>query len=239
MKRKFCIFLVLVLSAIIFVSSFILITGILRDKEEEYLFEIIAEHIEEEQPNVENRLAELKKQNCDFAAWLSIPDTNIDYPVMQTPNNQDYYLYKNFNKEYSRYGTPYLQANCNISSSDNLIVYGHNMRTKAMFHDLTLYKDISFYKEHRLIYFDTPESEQTYEIIAVFKTVAYSNEAFEYNTFVSASDEQEYREYVKKCKSLSLYDTGLSAEYGEQLLTLSTCEYSQTNGRIVVVAKKV
>lgn len=231
--------LCLVLVAIISTCTFILVSELKCDKEEEKLFVIIAEQVDEDSPYVTDKFAELYEQNNDFVGWLSIPDTLIDYPVMQTKDIPNYYLYRNFNKEYSRYGTPYLQENCDISKSDNLIVYGHNMKTKMMFYDLSLYKDISFYEEHKFVYFDTQESKQTYEIFAVFKTIAYSSNSFQYNTFVNASDENDFREYVKTCKSLSLYDTGLSAEYGDKLLTLSTCDYSTKDGRLVVVAKKV
>lgn len=239
MKRKFCYILCLVLVAIISTCTFFLISEIISDKKEEKLFEIISEKVDESNAYSNDRLAELYIQNNDFVGWLSIPDTVIDYPVMQTKDKPNYYLCRNFNKEYSRYGTPYLQENCDISKSDNLIVYGHNMKTKMMFYDLSLYQDISFYEKHKLVYFDTQENKQTYEIFAVFKTVAYTSNSFQYNTFVNATDENEFREYVKTCKSLSLYDTGLSAEYGDKLLTLSTCDYSTKDGRLVIVAKKV
>ena len=78
-----------------------------------------------------------------------------------------------------------------------------------------------------------------YEVIAVFKTVAYESNSFEYYSFVNASTEDDYRAYIEKCKALSLYDTGIDAQYGDKLITLSTCEYSQDNGRFVVVAKLV
>lgn len=100
-------------------------------------------------------------------------------------------------------------------------------------------KDKDFYEEHKTIHFDTLTEQAEYEIVAVFKTVAYSSEGFRYYDFVNAEDEEGFNTYIAKCKDLALYDTGVSAEYGDKLITLSTCEYSAQNGRLVVVAKKV
>ena len=108
-----------------------------------------------------------------------------------------------------------------------------------MFGALEEYKSQSFYEEHKSVQFDTLTQHNEYEVIAVFKTVAYSSEGFRYYDFVNAEDEDEFNAYVEKCKELALYDTGVTAEYGDRLITLSTCEYSAQNGRLVVVAKKV
>ena len=107
-----------------------------------------------------------------------------------------------------------------------------------MFGVLESYKDKSFYEEHKTIQFDTLTEQAEYEIIAVFKTVAYSSEGYRYYDFVDAENEDEFNAYVGKCRELALYDTGVTAEYGDRLITLSTCEYSAQNGRLVVVAKK-
>jgi len=182
---------------------------------------------------------ELFLQNSDMVGWIKIDGTNINYPVMQTPNNPNYYLKHNFYKEYSDLGVPYVQENCNIATSDNLIIYGHHIRGQKMFGALESYKAKSFYEGNRIIQFDTLTEHAEYEIIAVFKTVAYSSSGYRYYDFVDAEDESSFDAYVDKCRELSLYDTGVTAEYGDRLITLSTCEYSANNGRLVVVAKKV
>ena len=107
-----------------------------------------------------------------------------------------------------------------------------------MFGALEDYKSQSFYEEHKTIQFDTLTEQAEYEIIAVFKTVAYSAQGYRYYDFVDAENEEEFDAFVGKCKELALYDTGVTAEYGDRLITLSTCEYSRTNGRLVIVAKK-
>ena len=152
---------------------------------------------------------------------------------------QEFYLKHYFEKDYSDLGTPYVQENCDIAESDNLVIYGHHIKGGKMFGALEDYKSKSFYEEHKTIQFDTLTEQAEYEIVAVFKTVAYSSEGFRYYDFVDAENEEEFNSYVGKCKELALYDTGVTAEYGDRLITLSTCEYSAQNGRLVVVAKKV
>ena len=157
---------------------------------------------------------------------------------MQTPNEPNYYLKRNFEKKYSDLGTPYIQENCDLTGSDNLVIYGHHIKGGKMFGALEDYKSQSFYEEHKTIQFDTLTQRGVYEIIAVFKTVAYSSQGFRYYDFVNAESEDEFNDYIQKCKELALYETGVTAEYGDRLITLSTCEYSAQNGRLVVVAKK-
>ena len=182
-------------------------------------------------------LPALQAEYPDIKGWISIPGTRIDYPVMQTKDNPNFYLKHAFDKSYSSYGVPYMQENCDIGSSDNLVLYGHHMNNGSMFSDLCKYESEDFYQEHKTIRFDTLDSFGDYEVIAAFKTVAYSEEGFKYYHFVRAEQEEDFDEFIAKCKELALYDTGVTAEYGDQLITLSTCEYSRTNGRMVVVAK--
>ena len=188
------------------------------------------------------QLRELKKQNNDIVAWLEIPNTKIKYPVLQTTDNE-YYMTHTYKKEYSSDGSIFLDKNYdwNIPSS-NLLIYGHNNKNGNMFQNLLEYENENYYKEHSTIEFVTVNEDSNYEIIAVFKSrVYYKSEknVFRYYYFINAENEEEYNYYVEESKKASLYDTGKTAEYGEQLLTLSTCEYSQEDGRFVIVAKKV
>ena len=191
-----------------------------------------------EEESILPEYGELFLQNPDMVGWIKVEGTNINYPVMQTPNEPNFYLKHNFEKEYSDLGTPYVQEDCDIAASNNLLIYGHHIKGQKMFGALEEYKSQSFYEEHKTVQFDTLTQHNEYEIIAVFKTVAYSSEGFRYYDFVNAENEDEFNAYVEKCKELALYDTGVTAEYGDRLITLSTCEYSAQNGRLVVVAKK-
>lgn len=97
----------------------------------------------------------------------------------------------------------------------------------------------SFWENHKTITFNTLTDKQEYEVVAVFKTVAYSQEGFRYYDFVNADTAEDFDDYIAKCKELDLFDTGVNAEYGDKLITLSTCEYSRNNGRLAVVAKLI
>lgn len=190
-------------------------------------------------PTAYEKYAPVYEQNNDFIGWISIDGTNIDYPVMQSKDNPNFYLKHSFEQSYSDYGVPYVQEDCDIDLSDNTVLYGHHMNNGSMFSDLCKYENKNFYEEHKTIRFDTLEDFGSYEIVAAFKTVAYSEDGFKYYHFVNADSAAVFDGYIAECKELSLYDTGVTAVYGDKLITLSTCEYSRTNGRMVLVAKKV
>ncbi len=184
--------------------------------------------------------AELYNMNSDVIGWMRIDGTKINYPVMQTPDNTDYYLHKNFNKEYSAHGCFYAREACDINApSDNITVYGHNMRDGSMMAALHKYKDKSFWQSHPTVVFDSLTEHRSYEIMAVFVTTATAGKGFSYHTFVNAANEAQFDHFVLTCKDLSFYDTGITAHYGDKLITLSTCDYTQENGRLVVVAKQI
>lgn len=183
-------------------------------------------------------LAELFLLNPDLEGWIAIPDTNINYPVMHAPDRTDYYLYRDFYGADSSHGCIYLREPCSTEHSDNLVIYGHRMKDGSMFHDLLLYDDPAYYRAHKYIQFQSLTQRHTYEILAVFKTVA-TESGFGYHLFTKAQDSEEFDAYIAQCKALSLYDTGVDAHYGDKLITLSTCEYSRDNGRMVIVAKRI
>lgn len=195
-----------------------------------------------DEPEMLPEYAELYKQNSDIVGWITIPDTKINYPVMQSPDNPNFYLKHGFDKGYTDYGCPYVSEECDVNKpSDNLIIYGHNMKNGSMFSALNQFKSKNFWEEHRAVYFNTLYEKRSYEIIAVFKTVVYTDSAneFRYYRFVDAETPEQFDEYIRTVKEKAFYDTGVSAEYGDKLITLSTCEYSNKNGRLVLVAKKV
>lgn len=183
---------------------------------------------------------ELYCMNSDLVGWLEIPGTGINYPVLHAPDRNEYYLHRDFDKNYSKRGCLFVQENADVfAPSDNVTIYGHRMKDGTMFARLDKYIEKSFYKENPYIYFDTLSELHTYQVMAVFLTTASVGEGFAYHNFVNAVDATEYYDFVNTCKSLSLYDTSISAEYGDKLICLSTCEYSQENGRLVVVAKRI
>ena len=179
----------------------------------------------------------LYEQNNDFVGWISIEGTNINYPVMQSLATPDYYLKHSFEKSYSDYGVPYVDEACSVGLSTNTVVYGHHMKNGTMFSSLVQYADKSYFESHPVITFDTLYGFGQYQVIAVF-AFDTNNETFRYNECIDMNEEQ-FDEFVKECMARRAYDTGYTAEYCDKLLTLSTCEYTHTNGRFVVVAKKV
>lgn len=188
------------------------------------------------------QLEGLQKENSEIIGWLEIEGTNINYPVLQGTDNE-FYMKNNYKKEKSKNGSIFLDKSYNWDiPSSNLLVYGHNNKNGTMFQDLLKYKKEDFYKEHTKIKFTTNKEDSVYEIMSVFYSrVYYKNEknVFRYYYFVNAENEQEYNDFVNNAKKASIYDTGITAEYGEQLLTLSTCSYHTEDGRFVVVAKKI
>ena len=188
------------------------------------------------------KLEELRKENKEIIGWLEIKDTNINYPILQAKDN-DYYLDHNYKKEKSTSGSLFLDASFDLEKgSSNYLIYGHRNKNGLMFEDLMKYAKKDFYEKHKTFNFTTLKEDATYEVLAVFYSrVYYTNETdvFRYYYFVNAKNEDEFNDYVFNAKKASIYNTGVTANYGEQLITLSTCEYSQDNGRFVVVAKKV
>lgn len=194
---------------------------------------------------VPKKFEAIYKKNHDFIGWLTIKDTNIDYPVMYTPDDSEkgeYYIHRNFAGEYSAAGLPFIDANCQVKNpTDNLIVYGHNMNSGKMFHDILKYEDKEFYETHKTFTFDTIYGDGTYEVIAMFygQILEESSTAFKYYQFVNAGGEEEFLEFVEHIKEMSIIDTGVDAEYGDKLVTLSTCAYHVEDGRFAVIAKKI
>ena len=202
-------------------------------------------HYSEEEEDIELTVLEeyeaLYNKNKRLIGWLEIDGTNIDYPVMQTTNNE-YYLDHNYNQEYDKNGSLFLDAECDVvRRNTNLIIYGHHMKSGKMFGDLNKYSSESYCKEHSIIRFDTIYEKGTYEVMYVFRSRIYNEDeiVFKYYQFFDASSEREFNSNMNEMAAIALYNTGVTASYGDELLTLSTCDYSEADGRFVVVAKRI
>ncbi|MCL2860098.1 MAG: class B sortase [Oscillospiraceae bacterium] len=249
MKKIIKLIIGMLLIGVIAVSSFFICNSFKEKNKAENEIENIEAivNIVEKNDTTEDNLAENKDSNLqsvyninnDVVGWIKIDGTNVNYPVMQTKDRQNYYLKRDIYKNYSYYGTPYVSENCDIENGDNIIIYAHNMKDNAMFGDLEKYKTKAFYKSHKIIEFNTLKGTGKYEVVTVFKTVLYTESTFKYYEFTKANNEKEYNAFISKCKAVSFYNTGVSAKYGDKLITLSTCEYSSENSRLVVVAKKI
>lgn len=183
----------------------------------------------------------LYQKNRKLIGWLKIDGTNIDYPVMQTVNNE-YYLDHNFNQEYDKNGSLFLDASCDVvDRNTNLIIYGHHMKSGKMFGNLNSYSSREYCEKHSTIRFDTIYEKGLYQVMYVFRSRIFNEDeiVFKYYQFLDAASEKEFASNMQEMAALSLYDTGVTAVFGDELLTLSTCDSSEQDGRFVVVAKRI
>lgn len=187
------------------------------------------------------KFASLYKVNDHIIGWVEIPDTNVKYPVVKYTDNE-YYLTHDFKKGSSKHGTPFVDYRTSIKyPSDNILIYGHNMKDNQMFGDLLKYRDLAFYQQHPTINFDSVYKTNTYKILGVFISNIKPEDGpvFDYHNFIDSPSQKEFDKYITEVKNRSLIDTGVDVAYGDELITLSTCTYEFEDARFVVVARKV
>ena len=192
-------------------------------------------------PDILDEYKALYTKNKSMVGWLTIDDTVIDYPVMQTEDNE-YYLKHNFDLKEDKNGCIFLDAACDIIlGNTNFILYGHHMKSGKMFASLIKYANEEYYQKHKIVKFDTIYEKGTYEVMYAFRSRVYSSDqvAFKYYQFIDANSPEEFDSYMEEMAEISLIDTGVTASYGDRLLTLSTCDYQEKNGRFVVVCKRI
>ncbi|MBP5597367.1 MAG: class B sortase [Pseudobutyrivibrio sp.] len=185
---------------------------------------------------------ELYSQNQDFVGVLTVVDTDINYPVVQTPSDPEYYLRRDFYGESSTAGTLFVDYRCDIvNPTTNTIIYGHNMRSGTMFGGLKRYLDYDYYQAHKTIIFKTLYEEQTYQVVGVgLSEVGYDDDdTYKYYDFIDALTGEELQEFIDNIQSLSVFDETIDITSEDKLLTLSTCNTYTENGRMFVVAKRV
>lgn len=193
-----------------------------------------------QEQTIMDKFKDLYEQNSDLIGWLSIPETVIDYPVMQCGDNE-YYLHHNFDREEDKYGCLFVKDIADVNTpGTNFIIYGHNMKDGSMFGALDKYREKTFYEDHSEIIFNTLNEERQYTILAVFLSHVYKSneEGFRYYQFYQADTEDEFRLFYENIMDMALYKTGVTAEFGDTFLTLSTCAYHEEDGRLVVVARR-
>lgn len=192
-------------------------------------------------PDILDEYVALFNKNKSLIGWIKIADTIIDYPVMQT-NDNDYYLKYNFNQQKDANGAIFLDYRCDaILGNTNWILYGHHMNNGKMFSSLIKFANQDFFEKHRIIEFDTIYEKGTYEVMYAFRSRVYSSDeiTFKYYQFIDANSAEEFDSAMEEMEKDSLIDSGVKASYGDKLLTLSTCDYQEENGRFVVVAKRI
>ena len=179
----------------------------------------------------------LYNMNNDMAGWLCIEDTQIDYPVMFTPDDPEYYIHRGFDRKYAASGCLFIGAG-SAPDGSNVLIYGHHMKNGSMLAGIMQYADAAFAQAHPVIHFDTLTEEGSYEVVAAFYTKAYTSK-FQYQTYTDLTEEETFNSYISQVRRAAAYDAGTEVSFGDQLLTLSTCSYHTDYGRFVVVARRI
>ena len=198
------------------------------------------EKVELDEQAILPQYKEIYEENNDFVGWLYIPNTEIDYPVLQSEDN-DYYLYRDFYGNDNKNGQLILDSKCDPwTPSYNLVISGHNMKHGLMFGTLPFYESKSYWKNNKIITFDTLMREGQYVIFAVFYSADYDEDerGFRYNADIQYKLDAE--QWLAEVRANQLYDTGIDAEYGDEFITLTTCDRSRRrNGRFVAVCRRI
>jgi len=239
------IVLVVFVAGFIFGSFMVMKTFITAKKEQE-TFDSLQELVEDTDDEVDEETGALRcydalyEKNKDFFGWLKIEDTKIDYPVMYSPQDPEYYLHRDFYGQYSESGMLFIDGECPYDSNYYLI-YGHHMNNGTMFGELPKYGDYEYYKKHKTIFFDTRFERRDYEVVAAFNAKVYYTDEEEghfcYYNYKDLSSKVVFDEYIANIKAMAIYETGITPQFGDDIITLSTCNYHTENGRFVVVAR--
>jgi sortase B len=255
-KKRLLIVLIVVCASVFAVSAYMLINYYWTGHEAEEAFDALRlpddalddtyNSDDSDDPDLyakrQAHYLDLYKQNSDFVGWLHIFGTDIDYPVMQTPDDRDYYLHRGFDKTYSASGALFASDRSDVDSpSDVIIIFGHMMKNGSMFGGLKEYTNKDYMKQHQMIRFDTLEEERIYQVFCVFTEAVNTGKTSEFRYYEASDFESAdaYGTFVEQAASRALYDSGETAVYGDELIALSTCEYTHADGRLVLLAKRV
>lgn len=217
---------VVLILAIIF-SLYKVITKAVDYKESKNTYE----KIQEVKNNSNNFSEELIKINEDYKMWIEIPNTNIDYPVVQGKDN-DFYLKHDFNKKKSSSGAIFMDYKNNIDKDKNIIIYGHNMKNKSMFQNLMKFKDKEFWKENNKIILTIDGKRYEYEIFS-----SYISDSEDINLKINFKNDDEYLKYIGDIKKKSIFHREIDIKSNDRIITLSTCSYEKDDARMIIHGK--
>lgn len=223
MKKVINVVLIL---AIIF-SLYKVISKVVDYKESKNTYE----KIQEVKNNSNNFSEELLKINEDYKMWIEVPNTNIDYPVVQG-NDNDFYLNHDFNKRESSSGAIFIDYKNNIDKDKNIIIYGHNMKNKSMFQNLMKFKDEEFWKENNKIILTIDGKRYEYGIFSY-----YISNAKDIDLKTSFKNDDEYLKYIDDIKKKSIFHRDIDIKSNDKIITLSTCSYEEEDVRMIIYGK--
>lgn len=197
---------------------------------------------EAKEPVILEKYQELHTKYPDIVGWLKIGDI-IDYPIVMNKEDSDYYLYRNFKKEESKYGSIYLNNECDLNLKSSIsLVYGHHMNNGSMFGGLEKYLDKNFFEKNRLIELDTLYEENQYEVVGVFLSKIYNQnelEVFKYYNYKGILSEDDFNDYKDGVSQLLKIGNLSEVNYGDTLVELVTCSYHEKDGKLIVLCKKI
>lgn len=194
------------------------------------------------EPQMLPHMAELYAQNPDIVGWIRVEGTKLDYPVMHTPEDEQKYIRMDFEGKTDLAGLPFISQDCTMDpESQNLVIYGHNMKNGTGFKTIYKFLEEDFREEHPTIYFSTLYEERTYEVLSVFYDRVYkqADTNFKFYHFIDPATAEEFDEGIDYFHKNCVYDSEVDAEYGDSLITLVTCSYHVRRGRLVLVAREV
>lgn len=246
-----------VCGAVFLFAGFMLARELVRAKEERLANQQLADQVQSARENGAVRYSDSEKRgetfsgllpayaglwkaNHDLTGWLSMEELGIDLPVMYHSSDPEYYLHRAFDGSDAVSGSLFL-TNQYDPEDKHAIIYGHNMKNGTMFGNLDQYDSLEYALEHPVFRFDSLTQEREYMVLAAFYSEIpdssdEASDVFPYYEYTSLRDKDIFEEYLARVRSDALYDTGVDVQYGDSLLTLSTCSYHKKNGRFVVVA---
>lgn len=248
--------LIIIVAAIVFVITGVLISSYMSERIESdntvketqqlYTIEPTAEQLYSLPYGYLDKFAGLYNENKRVRGWITIPDSKVDFPVVQSADNE-YYLNHDFYGNYNSNGVPFVDYRTNIGEGneldDNTIIYAHNIKGGRYFAELCEYKELDFYKKRPVITFDSVYEEMDWKIVGCFIANAEpeqdDGEVFMYNNYINFDSEEQFDWFMEEINRRTIIDTGVDVKYGDSLLTLSTCTYEFDDARFVLIARKV
>lgn len=237
-KRKILIIVLIVLAVALITAGCIWYFSSKTKSNENYIGDINQEVTDsaEEGRNLQEEIQKLNEKYSDAIAWLKVPGTSIDTAIFKTTNN-DRYLRNDRDNKATKWGETFMDYRCdinNMTDKSHFIIYGHNTETDDHFTPLLNYKNKEFFDKHQIVEMSTIKGNYKWQVYSVF--VTDTNDFYIDTNFENAN---EYKEFLNNYKSKSIYDTNQAISESDTILTLSTCDYTKSNGRFVVQCKLV
>lgn len=219
---------------VIIAAIYLIFQHRLDNEAEEKQYEVL--QTDYKKKGVRPQFEALAEVNSDIHGWIRLEGTSLNYPVLQSRDNEDYLEY-NFKKQKTKKGSIFVDYRNNLQDlSQNTVLYGHSVGDQTMFDDLHQYLDQTFYDAHQTIEFDTKYHQYALKVFSAYSTDAHDN-----YIQTNFNNVHEYEQFLKETKNKSKIKTDISVHPQDKIMTLSTCEdaFSRSDKRVVVVGKLI